>query len=80
MRKHITRETRRREATAGFLSVPTLEEIQMRAYEIYLERAGRPGNAMGDWLQAEHELINRARAAQGLEVGSNGVYHDELST
>lgn len=32
------------------------EEIRRRAYEIYLERAGLPGNELGDWLRAEREL------------------------
>ena len=37
-------------------SEPTVAQIQARAYEIYLARAGRPGNAESDWLQAEREL------------------------
>ena len=32
------------------------EEIRLRAYEIYLERGGLPGNELDDWLQAEREL------------------------
>jgi len=28
----------------------------LRAYEIYLERGGLPGNELDDWLQAEREL------------------------
>lgn len=32
------------------------EKIQLRAYEIYLERGGLPGNEPDDWLQAEREL------------------------
>jgi hypothetical protein len=35
---------------------PSHEEIRLRAYEIYLERGGHPGNEMDDWLQAEREL------------------------
>ena len=35
---------------------PSREEIRLRAYEIYLERGGRPGNEFDDWLQAEREL------------------------
>ena len=34
----------------------TLEQIQQRAYEIFLERRGAPGNEMEDWLRAEREL------------------------
>jgi hypothetical protein len=35
---------------------PTHEEIRRRAYEIYLERDGRAGDALDDWLRAEREL------------------------
>ncbi len=35
---------------------PTTEEIALRAYNIYLERAGAPGNALDDWTRAEREL------------------------
>jgi hypothetical protein len=35
---------------------PSHEEIRLRAYEIYLERGGLPGNELDDWLQAEGEL------------------------
>ena len=34
----------------------TSDEIARRAYEISLERNGRPGDALSDWLQAEQEL------------------------
>jgi Protein of unknown function (DUF2934) len=37
-------------------TAPTLEQIQARAYEIYLERGGAPGNQIDDWLRAEREL------------------------
>jgi Protein of unknown function (DUF2934) len=30
--------------------VPAREEIELRAYEIYLERGGKEGNAVDDWL------------------------------
>jgi hypothetical protein len=37
---------------------PTITEndLRRRAYEIYLERGPKPGNQIGDWLQAEREL------------------------
>ena len=35
---------------------PTQEQIQVRAYHIYLERGGADGNSENDWLQAEREL------------------------
>ena len=37
-------------------TAPTHEQIAFRAYHIYLERNGAPGNPHADWLQAESEL------------------------
>ena len=55
--------------------VPTIQEIEQRAYEIYLERGGEDGRSMEDWLAAEKELTQlseqsvpsttRSRAASG---------------
>lgn len=36
---------------------PTRDEIALRAYHIYLQRAGAPGNELGDWTRAERELL-----------------------
>jgi hypothetical protein len=36
---------------------PTREEIELRAYQIYVERGGAHGQDAEDWLQAERELI-----------------------
>ena len=38
---------------------PTAEDIQLRAYEIYVERGGIHGLDTDDWLQAERELSAR---------------------
>ena len=38
---------------------PTREEIQLRAYQIYVERGGAHGHDVDDWLQAEHELFEK---------------------
>ncbi len=35
---------------------PTVEQIQLRAYEIYLQRGRTNGFELSDWLQAEKEL------------------------
>src|SRR5689334_3416400 len=35
---------------------PTQEEIALRAYHIYLERGGMPGNELEDWIEAERQL------------------------
>jgi Protein of unknown function (DUF2934) len=32
------------------------EKIAVRAYEIYLERSGAPGNPLEDWVRAEREI------------------------
>lgn len=40
---------------------PTREDIEQRAYEIYLERSGSEGSEMEDWLEAERELQRRDR-------------------
>ncbi len=36
--------------------LPTHEEIEQRAHELYLKRGGQHGRAMDDWLAAEAEL------------------------
>ena len=42
---------------------PSPEEIALRAYHIYLERDGAPGNPHADWLRAEAELVARPKKA-----------------
>jgi len=37
------------------------QKIELRAYEIYLERGGSPGNPLEDWVRAERELLQKAR-------------------
>lgn len=37
--------------------VPTYDEIALRAYHIYLQRNGAPGNPFDDWKQAEQQLL-----------------------
>jgi hypothetical protein len=38
---------------------PTREEIELRAYQIYVERGGADGYDVDDWLQAEHESFEK---------------------
>jgi len=47
---------------------PSHEEIRLRAYEIYLERGGLPGNELDDWLQAERELERPAPKAERFSI------------
>jgi len=37
------------------------QKIELRAYEIYLERNGAPGNPLEDWVRAETELLAKSR-------------------
>ena len=37
------------------------DEIRIRAYEIYIERDGQPGDELSDWLQAEREVESKPR-------------------
>ena len=34
----------------------TSQQIQERAYELFLKRGGQPGHELEDWLQAEREI------------------------
>jgi hypothetical protein len=36
---------------------PTREEIELRAYDLYLERGCEDGHAVEDWLEAERLLV-----------------------
>lgn len=35
------------------------EQIQRRAYELYVERGNQSGSELDDWLQAEEEILRR---------------------
>ncbi len=39
------------------LKSPGPEDVALRAYQIYLERGGAPGNPLDDWTRAERELL-----------------------
>jgi hypothetical protein len=51
---------RKSKATAA--RKPTYDQIQARAYEIFLRRSGTPGDELQDWLQAERELAPRRKS------------------
>lgn len=36
---------------------PSHDEIAQHAYEAYLARGAKPGDAVEDWLQAERDLL-----------------------
>ncbi|MFY9529439.1 MAG: DUF2934 domain-containing protein [Candidatus Acidiferrales bacterium] len=46
-----------------FDGYPTREEIELRAFQIYVERGGAHGQDLEAWLQAERELLERYRRA-----------------
>jgi len=56
MSKPIEKSSQRSEPRAA-LSPPTREEIEVRAYQIYVERGGAHGQDLDDWLQAERVLL-----------------------
>jgi hypothetical protein len=43
---------------------PSHNEIAGRAFEIYLERNGAPGDPMQDWIRAEQELGAKPKATR----------------
>jgi len=49
---------------------PAPEEIALRAYHIYLGRAGTPGNELEDWIAAERQLVDENGKVD--QNGSNG--------
>jgi len=40
--------------------MPAEEQIRLRAYQVYLERGGLPGDPVADWIRAERDLIAEA--------------------
>ena len=44
--------------------VPNVEEkIRARAYELYLQRGGKGGSAVQDWLRAQEEICGQQNVA-----------------
>ena len=39
------------------LNLSVEDQIRERAYELYLQRGSREGNAEQDWLDAEYEIL-----------------------
>jgi hypothetical protein len=54
--------TRRRTDSEPRRRDPLTEAIALRAYEMFLERGGEHGHDLDDWLRAERELLEAARA------------------
>jgi hypothetical protein len=47
-------------------SEPTFEQVQIRAYEIYIQRGRTDGLDLTDWLQAEKDLKTSLQNRSGL--------------
>lgn len=45
---------------------PSNEQIEARAYELYLERGREDGHDMEDWIAAETELTQRGKEVQAI--------------
>jgi hypothetical protein len=56
--------------------MPTAEQIEKRAYQLYLDRGAEDGHSLEDWLVAESELIEvpeeSATAAPKTRAASAG--------
>ena len=50
-----------RASRASSIVRPGDDQVRLRAYELYLQRDGRPGDPLEDWLRAERELIGKTQ-------------------
>ena len=57
MKTRESSSTKPKKPRAAKTSAPTHEDIALRAYHIYLQRNGAPGNPAEDWVRAERELL-----------------------
>jgi hypothetical protein len=63
--KHSRPGTNRRQVStlAVMKSASDLQDqIRRRAYELYEQRGSNDGHELGDWLQAESEVAQKAKA------------------
>jgi hypothetical protein len=49
---------------------PTHDEIEYSAYQIYLERGGRHGRDVEDWLQAERKLLKKYKRGRARAISA----------
>ena len=45
-------------------ALPLEEQIQRRAYELYVEHGNQSGSELDDWLQAEQEVLQTLESHQ----------------
>lgn len=61
-RKKAAKSPARKSRNQGPSSArPSVEEIRLRAYEIFVERGQADGQDLDDWYQAEKELTETIR-------------------
>ena len=53
------------EETEGLMHSTHEQQIRIRAYKIYLQRGGLPGDELEDWLQAERDVESKIRHEDG---------------
>jgi len=56
-KKSATVATPKPRKSAAAQPAPTQGDIALRAYHIYLQRNGAPGNPFDDWKLAEQQLL-----------------------
>jgi hypothetical protein len=54
---------------------PSREEVELRAYEIYIERGAEDGHDAEDWVAAEEELTNRLASERQHETSAPNSLH-----
>ena len=59
---------------AAALSPEARQAIELRAYYLFCERGGAPGDDLADWLAAEREFLttHRQRQAPGVQPKATG--------
>jgi hypothetical protein len=70
----------RTKSTAPQMSAfPRHDEIRVRAYELYLQRDGRPGDPAEDWIRAERELMEQIASVTAAPAAhrASGRKHPE---
>jgi hypothetical protein len=55
----------------------TREEIERRAYEIYLARGGQDGNDVAHWIMAEQELMGASVGHVAINANNDGRARDQ---
>jgi hypothetical protein len=55
------------------LAVPTHEQIELRAYQMFVERGYGHGHDLADWFAAEQELVAAAKRAPAPSAARSAV-------